>query len=77
MILFFLTSGEGHISTTVIGRELLDELKSATSELSREEAESNEVKKVLKVLLMRNPFDLRGSRQLYRVLSIYKVKQHG
>ena len=61
-------------STTLDAEQkLFLELKSARNELSLKQAKSDELKKVLKCLLMRNPYDLRGARRLSSILELYKV----
>ena len=54
-------------------KQLFNELNSARMELSLEQANSVEVKRVLKLQLMKNPYDLRGARQLHSILEQYKV----
>ena len=41
-----------------------------------EQANSVEVKRVLKLQLMKNPYDLRGARQLHSILEQYKVTHY-
>ena len=53
-------------------KQLFLEIKSLRSELSPDQ-DKVDVKRVLKCLLMTNPYDLRGARRLSSILEHYKV----